>query len=151
MQPRTSKHKMEIDVEYYRYTFLLLCLKTSHWDVRILSNSNLYQKIILLAVFLLRERRNHTKSICVFSAQWPCTLTDRMISTLSLLDALQTLNQSLVVILNLFVEFQQNIYLLSRKLGKETTLDTILIFQKRNLSENDLNEVLIDLINSQTT
>ena len=78
---------MEIQVEYYQYTFLLLRLKTTQWDVLTLSNSSLYQKTILLAVFYLRKRRNHTKSICVFSAQWPCTLTDEMISTLSLLAA----------------------------------------------------------------
>ena len=58
-----------------------------------------FWKTILLTVFYLKKTRNLTKISCVFSAHWQCTWTDIMISTLTLLDTLQSLYHYLVMIL----------------------------------------------------
>ena len=86
-------------------TFAAL-LKKAQWDVRTLSNPNLYNDIRNWTVFYQTKTRNHTTIICVFSAHWLCTWTDTMISTLTLLDAFLNLYQNPVMISKVFVEFK---------------------------------------------
>ena len=89
--PRHVKTKIEDSSWSQTWQFLLIHSKTFQWHVRFLSYPNPYYDIRKWTVFYLTKTRNLTKIIFVFSAHWQCIWTVTMVSTLSLLDTLQTI------------------------------------------------------------
>ena len=99
MYPRRSEHKMKLITNVTIFAALLKNIPMGCPDSVIPEPLLRHTQVNCL---LSNKTTNHKKIIRVFSAYWPFTRTDTLISTLTFPDILQNLYQNLVRILKRF-------------------------------------------------